>query len=419
MSMDVTHSRSDADGRSNKGQSIRALYSKTLSETRTTFTLAAYRYSTEGYRTFDNHIYEKYQSRHSSDSWRTGYRSRSRLDLTVSQQLGDGGRYGSFYVNGTHEDYWNNRQSSSINAGYGNSWGRVSYNISYGHTKAGTDQSGSKTDNRVMLSLTIPLGLGRNSPTLYMNSTRTTAGTAATANVSGYLPGTDYTSYSLQAVRDQDGEKSGAIGLSSDFPVARVGASYSTGRDFRSYNLNASGSVVAHAGGVNFSRDLGESFALVEVEGIKGVGVGGNLPTTGLNSYTVYPYTQPYRLNTVRVDSETLGADTELETLTQVVVPRRGAVVATSFKGYSGRRVQMTVKWTGGKLPIGAAVEDSENRQVGLVDNNGQALLLLREDKGQLKVQWDGGACQMNYSLPERDASRYYDTVSETCHAVW
>ncbi|MGV8400878.1 fimbria/pilus outer membrane usher protein [Pseudomonas aeruginosa] len=415
MSVDVTHSRSNVAGRTDQGQSIRALYSKTLSETSTTFTLAAYRYSTEGYRTFDNHIYEKYESRDSRDSWRTGYRSRSRLDLTVNQQLGDGGRYGSFYLNGTHENYWNNRKSSSINAGYGNNWGRMFYNITYGRTKERSGYSGAETDNRVMLSLTIPFGSGRDSPTMYLNSTRTDSGTAATANLSGYVPGTDYTSYSLQASRGEDNDKSGAIGLSSDFPVARVGASYSAGRDYHSYNLNASGAVVAHAGGVNFSRDLGDSFALVEVEGVKGVGVGGNLPTTGLNAYTVYPNTQPYRLNTVRLDSQTLGADTELETLTQTVVPRRGAIVATSFKGYSGRRVQMSFNWTGGKLPIGAAVEDSEGRQVGLVDNNGQALLLVREDQGSLAVKWEAGTCQVTYSLPERDPSRYYDTLSTSC----
>lgn len=415
VSVDVTHSRSVAAGKTNQGQSVRALYSKTLSETSTTFTLAAYRYSTEGYRTFDNHVYDVQRSRTERDPAQASFLSRSRLDLTVNQQLGSSGRYGSVYLNGTHENYWNKRRSTSVSAGYGNNWGRVSYNLSYSRSATRSPNNPSHNDNLVMLSLSIPLGTSRNAPSLYLSSMRTKEGTSATASVNGYVPGADYTSYSIQGARSQNGDKSGALGLTSDLPLARVGGNYSNGANYHSYGLNASGAIVGHAGGVNFSREVGDSFALVHVEGVKGVGVGNNLPKTGYNSYAIYPYTQPYRLNTVRLDSDTLGADSEIETLTQSVVPRRGAIVTTTFKGYSGRRVQMSFNWADGKLPIGAAVEDDEDRQVGLVDNNGQALLLLRQDSGRLKVRWQGGNCEVSYRLPERDPARYYDRASETC----
>jgi outer membrane usher protein len=266
-----------------------------------------------------------------------------------------------------------------------------------------------------MLSLSIPLGTERNAPSLYLSGMRTSDGTSATASVNGYVPGTDYTSYSIQGTRSQNGDKSGSLGLTSDLPIARVGGNYSEGANYNSYGLNASGSIVGHTGGVNFSREVGDSFALVHIEGLKGVGIGNNSAKTGLNDYTIYPYTQPYRLNTVRLDAGTLGADTEIESLTQSVVPRRGAIVLTSFKGYSGRRVQMSFNWSGGNLPIGAAVEDEEERQVGLVDNNGQALLLLRQDRGRLKVRWQNGVCEVSYTLPERDPARYYDRAVQTC----
>ncbi|WP_236186181.1 fimbria/pilus outer membrane usher protein [Pseudomonas protegens] len=415
LSLDVTNSRSVSGGKTNKGQSVRALYSKTLTETSTTFTLAAYRYSTEGYRTFDNHVYDVQNSRGERDRTRSGFLSRSRLDLTVNQQLGSAGRYGSVYLNGTHESYWNNQRSSSVSAGYGNNWGRVSYNLTYTKSATRSPTSQPRDDNQVMLSLSIPLGMERHAPSLYLSSMRTSEGTSSTASVNGYVPGTDYTSYSIQGARSQDGDASGSFGLTSDLPATRVGGSYSAGSNYHSYGLNASGSIVGHAGGINFSREVGDSFALVHVDGVRGVGVGSNLPKTWLNDYTIYPYTQPYRLNTVRLDAGTLGADTEIESLTQTVVPRRGAIVSTSFKGYSGRRVQMSFNWAGGNLPIGAAVEDEEERQVGLVDNNGQALLLLRQDAGRLKVSWQNGACEVAYKLSERDPARYYDRAEETC----
>ncbi|MGE8452199.1 MAG: fimbria/pilus outer membrane usher protein [Pseudomonadales bacterium] len=417
VSVDMTHSRSVAAGKTDQGQSVRALYSKTLTETNTTFTLAAYRYSTEGYRTFDNHVYDVQRARRDGDRdpTRASFLSRSRLDLTVNQQLGKSGRYGSVYLNGTHENYWNKQRSTSVSAGYGNNWGRVSYNISYSKSQTRSPNFASRDDNQIMLSLSIPLGTERNAPNLYLSSMRAKEGTSTTTSVNGYVPGTEYTSYSIQGARSQNGDKSGAFGLASDLPLARVGGSYSNGANYHSYGLNASGAIVGHAGGVNFSREVGDSFALVHVDGVKGVGVGNNLPKTGYNSYAIYPYTQPYRINTVRLDAETLGADAEIETLTQSVVPRRGAIVATSFKGHSGRRVQMSFNRIEGKLPIGAAVEDEEERQVGLVDNNGQALLLLRQDGGRLKVRWKDGQCEVSYQLPARDPARYFDRASETC----
>jgi len=415
VSLDMTQSRSVVGNKKNTGQSIRALYSKTLSKTSTTFTLAAYRYSTEGYRTFENHVYDIQRLNSNYDSSQAGFRSRSRLDLTVNQQLGSSGQYGSVYLNGTHESYWNKQKSTSISAGYGNNWGRIAYNLSYSRSMTSSPNDLSRNDNLIMLTVSIPLGRDRNSPNLYLSSMRTTDGTSATASVNGYVPGTDYTTYSIQGAHNQNGTKSGSVSLSSALPIARVGASYSNGTNYNSYGLNASGAIVGHAGGVNLTREVGDSFALVHVDGVKGVGVGNNLPNTGYNSYTIYPYTQPYRLNTVRLDSQTLGADTELESLTQTVVPRRGAIVRSNFSGYSGRRVQISLHLNQGKLPMGAAVEDEDNRQVGLVDNNGKALLLLRQEKGQLRVRWQDGMCTVSYQLPERDPARYYDRISEIC----
>ncbi|WMD18310.1 fimbria/pilus outer membrane usher protein [Achromobacter seleniivolatilans] len=415
LSFDLTHSRSKAAKKTLKGQSLRALYSKTLSATSTTFTLAAYRYSTEKFRTFENHIHDV-QAR--KDGWnlqQSDHRSRSRLDLTINQTLGKDARYGSVFLNSTHENYWNSQNSTSISAGYGNNWGRVAYNINFQQSKVRNTNGKSESQNRVMLSLSIPLGRDRYAPTLYMNGARSSRGTASTTGLSGYVPGMEHTNYSLQASRGENGDNSGSIGLSSALPLARVGGSFSTGRDFHSYNVSAAGAIVAHAGGVNLTREVGDSFALVHVDGVKDVSVGEGLPTVGYNSYVVYPNAQPYRMNTIALNVSGMGADTELDSITQTVVPRRGAIVAATFKGTSGRRVQMRFHWPGGKLPIGAAVEDEAARQVGLIDQSGQALLLLAQDAGKLSVRWQEGLCQVNYSLPERLPDRYYDRLSVAC----
>lgn len=415
LSFDLTHSRSKTGEKTQQGQSARALYSKTLTETSTTFTLAAYRYSTESFRTFENHIYDLQSRKNNGELNPRGYRSRSRLDLTVNQSLGKDARYGKVFLNSTRENFWNSQQSTSISAGYGNNLGNLAYNLTFQRSKVRDTGGRSRGDNRVMLSLSIPLGRDRYAPTLTMSGARSGNGTNSTAGLSGYLPGTHQAYYSIQAARSEKGESAGSVGLSSALSVANVGGSYNIGPSYRSYSLSASGAIIAHAGGINLARELGESFALVRVEGVKGVSVGSHLPAIGSNSYTVYPNTQPYRLNTIHLDASDMGADIELESLTQTVVPRRGAIVATTFKGSSGRRVQMSLHWQGGQLPMGAAIENEKSQQIGLVDQHGQTLLLLAQDAGELIVRWQDGQCQVRYSLPKRMPDRYFDRVSLPC----
>lgn len=415
VSLDLTNSRSTVAGDTTRGQSIRALYTKTLNKTSTTFTLAAYRYSTQGYRTFDNHVYETRQARDSYSQSRANHLPRSRMDVSITQQLGRTGQYGSFYLNATYENYWNQQRANSISAGYGNSWGRLSYSLSYSRSTTRSPNDRSRNSNQIMLTLSIPLGTEYNSPSLYTTSTRSKDGTSTAANVAGYIPGMQYSNYSLQAARDQQGKNSAALSLHSNLPIMSVGGNYSTGSQYHAYGVNASGAVVLHAGGVNLTRSVGDGFVLVEMDGVKEAGLGNNLPRSGYNSYAVYPYTQPYKVNLIRLDPATLGADTEIESLTQAVVPRRGAIVHTSFKGYTGRRVQMTFNHPSGMLPMGAAVTDDSDRQVGLVDNNGQALLLLSQDSGKLNVHWQNGQCEVTYQLPARDPNKYYDRGSYNC----
>uniref|UniRef100_UPI0013D69487 fimbria/pilus outer membrane usher protein n=1 Tax=Acinetobacter baumannii TaxID=470 RepID=UPI0013D69487 len=72
-------------GGRNQGQSLRLLYSKTINATETSFTVVGYRYSTEGYRTLSQHIYDM-----SDESYLYGSsssRQKSRIDLTVNQTL--------------------------------------------------------------------------------------------------------------------------------------------------------------------------------------------------------------------------------------------------------------------------------------------------------------------------------------------
>lgn len=104
---------------------------------------------------------------------------------------------------------------------------------------------------------------------------------------------------------------------------------------------------------MTFGQPVGETFGLVEVPEVGGVGLDGysSVRTDG-RGYAVLPYMQPYRYNWVNLDTNTLGSDTEISDSTQMAVPTRGAVVAKRFSAESGRRVQFVLSMeSGGKIP--------------------------------------------------------------------
>ncbi|QOF86068.1 fimbrial biogenesis outer membrane usher protein [Pseudomonas sp. ADPe] len=409
-SLDVTNSHSRPDhGKATSGQSARFLYSKTLNSTNTTFTMVGYRYSTAGYRTLSDHIQEMGEVDH--QSFARG-RPKNRLDLNINQTLGN---YGSLFLSAGETNYWDRSGNMQrLQLGYSGNLGEVSYSISASHTRSAGGSA--DTDNQLSFSVSIPFGSRPHSQRLYSSYTSSSRGDdSLQAGVSGYLDNASTLSYSAQTGQ-YGSEHSSSVGLAWDAPSAKLAGNYSKSGDSRHLDLTASGSMVAHSGGVTFSQPVGETFALVEVPGVKGVGIGGSTARTDGAGYTVEGYVQPYRYNYLNLDTQTLGVDVDVDETSQRVVPRRGAVVKARFAAASGRRVQLDLSLADGrKLPFGAQVSDASGKLLAVVDNQSRALVFGLEDQGRLTVSWADGTCSAPYTLPRRDASLTYDQVKLVC----
>lgn len=411
LSLDVTQSLSRVQGQRQQGQSVRLLYAKTFTRTLTNLTLAAYRYSTDGYRSFNDHANDL-----AGNSQAQFGRSRSRIDLTTQQDLGRERRFGSLYLNLSQQSYWGQSGSTgSVGLGYGNNWKRMGYNFSVSQSR--DSRPGGVSSTQAMLTFTVPLGDKPRSPRLYSNLSHTTGGGASLqAGVNGYV-GED-TSYSVQAGHSsRDGSSSAGISVNHSADFMQLSAAYNAARQYQSGSVGASGAIVVHGGGVNLSRTVGDTFALLQVEGLSGselrAGDGGKL---GRNGYVVQPYAQPYRVNSLNLDTRQLGADAELDDTVKQVVPRRGAVVKGVFKARRGLRAQFTLlRPDGGTAPFGASVEDSEGKPLGIVDPKGKVLLLLKQDAGRLAVKWRGGQCVADYRLPPAKAGQFYQRRTLNC----
>lgn len=419
LALSVTQSTSTVSNETSKGQSARLLYAKTLASTDTTLTLASYRYSTEGYRSLSEHMTDlNYDNRYGPRG-----RAKSRFDLTLNQTLGDR-KYGSLYMTVGEQRYWNlPGKSKQYTVGYSNNWRSLSYNLSATHSLSAVsynhhnDERDNSNESRIALTLSLPFGDSGNTNVSSTLASDSYGERSVQSGVNGRVMGRDDAFYSVNAGHESLTGQTLNASINGLTPVAQVNLGYGLGSGYKSLSAGVSGSLVAHAGGINLGQPVGDSFILAQVPGVAGTQVGNNARvTTGLNGYAVVPSSQPYRINWVNLDSEQLGADIEIDNPTQQVIPRRGAVTKVHFAVKKGRRVQFElVRADGSAMPFGASVENQQGIQLAVSDPRGHALVLLEEDKGVLKVKSRGQVCEAVYSLPERTHKQGYDRVKLTC----
>jgi outer membrane usher protein len=412
VSFDVTHSSSRAQGQTTLGNSMRALYAKTFSGTDTNFTLAAYRYSTEGFRSLTDHI----QDLSADTLTRTG-NSKTRTDLTINQTLGHNRKLGSIYVNASDQRYWNRGGTQSYSAGYNNSWGDVNYNFAVTHTKDLGSDGFSNSDTQLNLSLSFPLGAQPRAPRAFVTTSTRKDSDSTQVGINGYLSETSDTFYSVQGGHSSGSGNSASANFNTRTSVAEVSLGYSQGRGYESQSLNVSGSVVGHAGGINLGQSVSETFALAQVPGVSGAKISSfSGVKTARNGYAVVPNAQPYRANWISLDTRDLGGDIEIDNATQQLVPRRGAIVVARYSGKKGRRVQFELFDAQNNLiPFGAALEDADGKQLAISDPSGKALTLLEQDQGTLTIKWADQQCSATYSLPARNKALNFERHQLKC----
>ncbi|RMM88642.1 Outer membrane usher protein fimD [Pseudomonas savastanoi pv. glycinea] len=413
VSLDITRSVSQVAQQSRSGQSIRVRYANTLDVTDTTLAVAGYRYSTEAYRTLSQHISDIDPQRHALS---TGL-ARDRLELSVTQIVSS--HAASLSLTASEQRYWNlPGKTRQLYLSYNAAWQTVNYSLSIERNEDFRRNGEASTDNRVALSVTLPLGSSPGSSRVSFNAVRDSTGEYnAQTGLNGQVLGDRGTFYSVQAGHDSSSGSFGAGKISTTTGFGRFEAGYSQGQDYDAFSLSAAGSLVAHPGGVNLGQALGETFALVEVPDVSGARLKSfsNVETAG-NGYAVLPYAQAYRTNWVSLDTRQLGADVDLENAITQLVPRRGAIPLVRFKAVVGRRVQFElVRADGSKIPLGASVEDEQGRALAVVDPGSQALVLSEQDVGSLRVRWSDQSCQAAFSLPPRDPTRAYERIRVTC----
>ncbi|MBH3429133.1 fimbrial biogenesis outer membrane usher protein [Pseudomonas alkylphenolica] len=370
VSLDVTQSQTDTPRNDNgpatqqTGQSYSLRYGKAF-QTGTSVRFAGYRYSTEDYRDFS----EAVAMQRANASYSPVSRRR-RLEASVNQSLQG---FGSMYLNYSHQNYWGSSHvDKQVQLGVSTQYKGVSYSLYASKSLSDNYDQGAQ----IGLSLSMPFGGGgRSSSSANFTMTRNSDGSLdQRAGLSGRK---EAVTYNVDASHAQHGGNAGSARLGYQAQAAQLSAGVSAGKDYRQVSVGASGSMLAHAGGLEFGQSLGETVALIEVKGTPGVGVN-NAPGIRTNDrgYALVPYVQPYRKNRITLDTSDLDPTIDIHEGVMHVVPRRGAVVKAVFKASRSEKVILNLRLANGSVPpFGTSVLDEAGVSAGVVGPGGQVLL--------------------------------------------
>jgi outer membrane usher protein len=437
FNVDLTEARTlIPNGPSLQGRSLRIGYNHTIESIGTTFTMAAYRYSSRGYLDLDSALVAR-------DAALGGLPAdypptHSRFNVNINQSLGD--RWGYVYVNGSMERYWGGGSNTTYSAGYSNRFGRLSYALSVQRTREfnsptqGTgdwsdafsmEAPGSRSVTQVMLTLSIPLGKTAHAPNFSTNvSHDTQAGAMVQSALTGTLGDRNQFAYGTSFTRQtQQGDNSYSANAQYEGRDAIVGGSAGHSSDSNQLGLQVSGGVVIHPDGVTLANRLGDTMAIVHATGAEGASVGGSSTNVRLDSHgnAIAPFLLPYEPNTITLDPSGLPLDLELKDSSQIVAPHAGAIVLLNYRTVIGRTVLINSKVNGKPLPFGADVTDEKGNTVGIVGQASRIVARGLNDEGRLTVSWGRTTkerCVIRYRLPpvnRKSPDSGYQQVTAQC----
>ena len=390
-----------------QGSRMRFSYAKTIPVTNTSLMISAYRNSSADYYSAQDALFLSENLQQGGVVIESRRRQqRDRLNISASQNLPNG--YGSFSVNASYQNYWQQPQADTqYQLSYNNNFRRTSFGFT---AQRARDSVTGLWDNQFMLSVSIPLGSGSNTPNWNSSFSKRPDGNGFNNSVSGSV-GEDQTfNYNLfsNTSKNNDSGSNTSFGSSATWsaPKATIGGNFSSSQNFNQYGLSASGGVVAYADGLVFASTVSETMAIIEAKEAQGAHVSSyNFLRLDSNGRSVLPYLSPFRQNFVEIDPHGLSTDVELKVTGLMVAPTAGAVMRLNFATETGYSTLIsTRKPNGAPLPFGAAVLDGEGKNIGYIAQGGLTLVRVQRPKGVLQVKWGSAPtqqCAFTYQLPD------------------
>lgn len=403
------------------GQSYKLSYSKVINETNSNLSLAAYRFSTDGYMDFMTAMQTR-QAVEQGSSADTIWRAKNRLTVTAGQGLPDG--WGQFYISSSMQNYWNkDGTNQQFQVGYNNSYKTFNYNLSINRSYSGVGES----QNIYMLNLSFPLGRNdqTNVPQMRVALNHDTNGNMGEqVGISGSAGEDHQFSYGATAMNaNKGGGSSGSLNGQYRSPMTSMTSTLGAGDNYYNASAGLSGTVVGHPGGVTLSPYNSDTLAVVQAKGAEGAKVSG-YPGIKVDpwGHALVPYLNPYQMNEISIDPKGSSSDVELDNTTQRVAPYSGAVVMLKYNTKHGTPLIIIATVDSDPVPFGADVLDAQGNNVGSVGQGGQIYARVADESGNLRVRWGDESqmqCLVSYTLTSQKQGKGQNGIQRSnsvCH---
>ncbi|WP_413493293.1 fimbria/pilus outer membrane usher protein [Morganella psychrotolerans] len=302
--------------------------------------------------------------------------------------------------------------------GYYGNFRYVGYGVNYQYRKSGAYQ---RADNRISISFSVPLEFGGQRLRSHFYYYHQAAGSGTQTSVSG-TAGDDYRlSYTLHhGYQHQTGTHRRGGELRWRHDTADLQGSFSSDGNHNIWNGGIQGGVVIHRKGLTLSRPLGESNALVDMDGVGNISLmNANAASTDSRGFSIIPQLNNYNQNTVRIDPETLPENVDIAEPVQQIIPSKGAIVPVRFDVQKGHRVIYALKTRTGSVPFGASVQVKRadgSTVSGIAGDDGEVYLSGLPDSGLLQVKWgDSPAQQCESDIAVPPENQWLVTMTLLC----
>ncbi len=384
------------NNRKQQGWMMNVNYNKVITNTETNIGIAGYKYSSRGYRDFQDVVAMNNDHNPLSSFDGGNYLQKNRLQLTLTQPMAD---YGTLSASLSSQHYYDGRsKDTSYQLGYSKGFAHgivftllvskqkqlrvIHYDHSYDSRER---QDNNVTNDRTLsLSLSIPLSNSKYASyisTEYQNDK--TMGTSLNTSVSGSLDSANRFNWSV-GYQKQDSDTLLNANTSATLPFTDVSATVSKSNYAQQFSTTWSGSLVAHRGGITLGHTLSDTFGIIEAKHAQGaVVLNDKNVVVDRFGYAILPSLTPYSRNNISIEIPAdKNENVDISDGSAMVVPYSGAAVKIKFKTLSGKAVMLQIKASNGDyLPFGTEIYNKEGKQMGFVGQGGNIYLRINDDK--------------------------------------
>lgn len=192
--------------------------------------------------------------------------------------------------------------------------------------------------------------------------------------------------------------------LMANTEVATFSLEAARSRESSGIRLSAAGAVGLIGDNLFASRQLGDSFAAVQVKGMKNVRVYADnqlIGTTNARGVLVIPRMRAFERNTIRLDEADFSLDVQIEETELAVRPfaRSGTLINFAARRERGALLRIMLE-DGSRLPAGARVFVEGRKEGYVAVSGGQVYIPDLLGSNIIAISWGEGSCAVTVDVP-------------------